>query len=220
MTVGIYILIILILGYVSVYLREAWLDVKWLRPFTWLGILIHESAHALFCILTGGRVTGFRVTYRQGYVTHYRTKVPILGPMLTAFAPLLVGFIIIGIINGLWLKTALSLSTVNIWQSFISLVSALNPLTWQAWVLLFIFLNVGVMVGPSIEDLKSIWPLIIISFFIHSVALAQMLALVIAMILVNIILFIILIGIRIWLNKKRPTARRTVGQRVVVRPRS
>ncbi len=179
-----------------------------MKPLTWLGIFIHESSHALFCILTGGRVTGFRVTSTVGYVTHYRPKVPILGPMLTAIGPMIVGLVVVGILNYFWLETSLAINTPNIWENLIAIASGLNLLTWQAWVLLVIFLNIGVMLGPSVADLKTIWPLIAASFFINSEGLAQVLALVIAMIIVNIILFLVILLLKKLLTKKnRPVGR-------------
>ena len=75
-------------------------------------------------------------------------------------------------------------------------------------VLLVIFLNIGVMLGPSVADLKTIWPLIAASFFINSEGLAQVLALVIAMIIVNIILFLVILLLKKLLTKKnRPVGR-------------
>jgi len=203
MTIGIYILIILVLGYISVYLREQFLEFKWMLPLTFIGIFIHESSHALFCLLTGGKVTGFRVTPHEGSVTHYRPKVPIIGPMLTAIAPMLVGLIVMGIISHFWLSTTITIDSTNIWHVMVKVLSSLNPLHWQAWVLALILLNIGVMLGPSIEDLKSIWPLVIASFFINSQSLAQILTLVIVLISVNILLFVLIIAFRIFLLKRR-----------------
>jgi len=205
MTVGLYLIIILLLGYLSVYLRERYLQMKWLKPLTWLGIFIHESCHALFCLLTGGKVTGFRVTSTEGYITHYRPKVPVVGPMLTAIGPMVGGLIIMGVLNHFWLKTSLNISSANLWENFLAVGSNLNPFTWQAWVLLAIFLNIGVMVGPSIADLKSIWPLIILSFFVHSDSLAQILALIIVLIALNILLFLLILLIKRLLDKKKTT---------------
>jgi len=205
MTVGIYLLIILVLGYISVYLRENYLEFKWMLPLTFIGIFIHESAHALFCLLTGGKVTGFRVTPHEGSVTHYRPKVPVIGPMLTAIAPMLVGLIVMGIISHFWLNTAITIDSTNVWTAIVKVLSSLNPFTLHAWILALILLNIGVMLGPSVEDLKSIWPLIILSFFIHSTSLAQILTLVIALISVNILLFVLIIIARIFLNKRRTT---------------
>ncbi len=203
MTIGIYILIILALGYLSVYIRERWLNLKWIKPFTWLGILIHESAHASACVLTGGRVTGFRVTSTEGYVTHYRPKVPVLGPMLTAIAPMIGGLVIMGILNHFWLKTSLTVATINLWDNFVKVLINLNPLTLSGLGLLVIMLNIGVMIGPSVEDLKSIWPLILLSFLVKSESLAKVLALVIALIIVNILLFILILAIKALFNKNK-----------------
>jgi hypothetical protein len=193
MTIGIYIIIILILGYFSIYLREVWLRLKFIKPLTWLGVFIHESAHAVFCLLTGGRVTGFRVTTAEGYITHYKPKVPVIGPMLTAIAPLLVGLLLMGSLNYFWLKGSLDLTSANIWENFSKVILSLNPLNWQTYVMLAIFLNIGVMVGPSLADLKSIWPLVILSFFVESEALARVLSLMIVLIIINILLFLIIL---------------------------
>ena len=205
MTIGLYLIIIFLLGYFSVYLRERYLKMKWLKPLTWLGIFIHESSHALFCLLTGGKVTGFRATSTEGYITHYRPKVPIVGPMLTAIGPMVGGLIIMGILNHFWLKTSLNISSANLWENFLAVGSNLNPFTWQAWVLLAIFLNIGVMVGPSIADLKSIWPLVILSFFVTSASLAQILALIIVLIALNILLFLLILLAKRLLTKKKTT---------------
>ncbi|MFA6305086.1 MAG: M50 family metallopeptidase [Patescibacteria group bacterium] len=207
MTIGIYILIILVLGYISVYLRERWLNAPWMMPLTWLGIFIHECSHALFCLLSGGKVTGFRVTSREGYITHYRPTVPIIGPMATAIAPMMLGLVVIGLLDHFWLKTSLSITSADILQNFVNVLSSLNPLRWQAWIMLALLLNVGVMLGPSIEDLKNIWPLVLLSFFIHSESLAKVLSLVIGLIAVNILLFLIIIIARIIWTKKRTTTR-------------
>lgn len=40
----------------------------------------------------------------------------------------------------------------------------MNPIHWQSWVLLFLLVNVGAMLGPSFQDMKNIWPALIIFF--------------------------------------------------------
>ncbi|HBV02337.1 MAG TPA: hypothetical protein DEB69_02850 [Candidatus Komeilibacteria bacterium] len=203
MTIGFYLIVILVLGYCSVNLRER-LNLAWLKPLTWLGIFIHESSHALACIITGGRVTGFQVNARAGAVSHYQAKVPVIGPMLIAIAPILGGLAAIGLLNHFWLQTSLGVSSASIWLTFLDVVRSFNFLTLSAWALIVLLLNVGVMLGPSVQDLKNIWPLVILSFFISSQAVAQILALVIVLIAINIILFFL-----IWLIKslfKKPYA--------------
>ncbi len=195
MTIGIYLIIILALGYFSVNLRER-LKLKCLKPLTWLGIFVHEASHAIACFLTGGKVVGFKVSSTSGSVTHYKSRVPIVGPMLIAIAPLLGGLVVIGLINNFWLKTSLGFISSNIWETFLSAIASFNFLTLETWILIILFLNVGVMLGPSVQDLKNIWPLVILSFFIKSDAVAQIFALVIVLITINIILFLL-----IWLVK-------------------
>ena len=202
MTVGIYLIIILILGYFSVNLR-ARLNLKWLKPFTWLGIFIHEASHALACIITGGKVVGFQVSSTAGSVSHYKSKVPIIGPMLVAIAPIIGGLIAIGLLNKFWLGTSLGITSSDIWRTFLNVVSTFNFLSLSTWVLIILFLNIGVMLGPSVQDLKNIWPLVVLSFFIKSEKVAQILSLVIVLIAINIILFFM-----IWLVKilfKKPS---------------
>jgi len=195
MTIGIYLIIILILGYFSVYLRER-LNLKWLKPLTFLGILIHENSHALASLITGGKVTSFKVSATSGSVTHYPSRVPIIGPMLVAIAPLLGGLAVIGLVNYLWLETSLGVSSANLLLTWQSVIASLNLLTWQGWVLIILFLNVGVMLGPSVQDLKNIWPLVILSFLIKTESLAAILALVVVLIAINVVLFLILFMIK------------------------
>jgi len=107
MTIGIYIIIILALGYLSVYIRERYLNVKWMKPLTYIGIFIHELCHAIACYATGGKVVGFNVSSTQGSVEHYQPKVPILGPILVAIAPLLGGLAIVGLLNKVLLINSL-----------------------------------------------------------------------------------------------------------------
>lgn len=191
MTIGLYLISILILGYFSVYLRER-LNLKWLKPLTFLGIFIHESSHAIASLITGGKVTGFKATSREGSVTHYPSKVPIIGPLLVAMAPLLGGLVVIGLVNNFWLKTSLDVTSANLLLTWQAVIANFNLLTWQGWALVILCLNIGVMLGPSVQDLKNIWPLVILSFFIKTESLAQILALVIVLIAINVILFLIL----------------------------
>jgi hypothetical protein len=192
MTIGFDIIIILILGYITVYIRENWLKAKWLKPLTWLGIFIHESCHALASIITGGKVASIKVTSTEGSVSHYPSKVPVIGPMLVALAPLIGGVIIIGSLNYFWLKANLGLNSTDIIQVFKQFLASLDFFSWQILVWLALCLNVGVMLGPSKQDLKNIWLLVVISFFIKSLVISQVLTLVIVLMLINTLLFIIL----------------------------
>jgi hypothetical protein len=192
MTIGLYIIIILALGYLSVFIRERYLDVKWMKPFTYIGIFIHELCHSLACYATGGKVVGFNVSSTQGSVEHYQPKIPILGPILVAIAPLLGGIAIVGLLNKIFLANSLTIQSVNIWENLVSIFSSLNFLTWQSWLLIVFFLNIGVMIGPSSQDLKNIWLPVVLSFFLNIPEISQILAFAIALIIINLLLFFII----------------------------
>jgi hypothetical protein len=189
MTIGIYIIILLSLAYFSVYIRERYLDVKWMKPLTYLGIFIHELCHALACYATGGKVLRMNVSSTQGSVEHYQPKIPFLGPILVAIAPLLGGVVIVGLLNKVLLANAIEIQSINIWDNLVEIFSNLNFLTWQTWVLIIFFLNIGVMIGPSVQDLKNIWLPVAGSFFIYSLELEKILAFAIALVIINILLF-------------------------------
>jgi hypothetical protein len=201
MTIGFYIIIILILGYFTVYLRENWLRVKWLKPLTWLGIFIHEACHALASIITGGKVASIRVTSTEGSVSHYPSKIPVIGPILIALAPLFGGLALLGLVDHFWLKTGVNLDSSSISQAFVSFFSNLKLFSWQALVWLAICLNIGVMLGPSKQDLKNIWLIVLVSFFIYNQAIANIFILAIVLIIINLLLFMVLKIINTFITK-------------------
>ena len=201
MTIGLYIIIILALGYVSVYVRERYLDVKWMKPITYLGILIHETCHAIACIATGGKVVKMNISSTQGSVEHYQPKIPILGPILVSVAPLIGGLVVIGILNQVLLGSSIQLQSNNIWENLVEIFTSLNFLTWQTWVLVVFFLNIGVMIGPSTQDLKNIWLPVVLSFFLNIPELSQILAFAISLIIINLFLFLIIWFIKTLIHK-------------------
>ncbi|MBU1131542.1 M50 family metallopeptidase [Patescibacteria group bacterium] len=202
MTIGIYIIIILALGYVSVYIRERYLNVKWMKPLTWLGILIHESAHAIACYATGGKVVRMNVSSTQGSVEHYQPKIPFLGPVLVSVAPLLGGIVIVGILNKVLLANAIEIQSINIRENLVGIFSSFNFLSWQTWVLIVFFLNIGVIVGPSVQDLKNIWLPVVLSFFLNIEEIAQILAFAIALIIINILLFALIWTVKTFITHR------------------
>jgi len=198
MTIGIYLLILLGLGYLTVYLRERFVNWKILKPITWLGIFIHEGCHALACLVMGGKITGFRVTSTEGSVTHYWPKVPIIGPFAVAVAPLLGGLLILGTVNHFVLSDALN-NSGGLLSSLSSVWQLLTGFTWSSLVILFFLLNVGVMIGPSLEDLKNIWPIIVLLLFLKNSGVIELLSLAIVLVFLNICFFLLFLLIKkIW----------------------
>ena len=189
MTIGIYLIILVILGYLTVNIRESYLDIFWMKPLTYLGIFIHEAAHAIGCYATGGKVVRMNVSSRAGSVEHYKPKIPILGPIIVSIAPLIIGILFIGLLNKVLLANAISLDSINIWDNILEIFNSFNFLTWQTWLLIVFFLNIGVIIGPSVQDLKNIALPVIASFFITSPELEIVLAFSIALVIINLSLF-------------------------------
>lgn len=190
MTVGLYLLALVAIGYAAVYIRERYLFLGWLKPISYVGVLIHESSHALFCLITGGRIVSFRVSSNAGSVSHFEPKVPIVGNILIAIGPLIGGFIVFGLINYFFFNLV-DLPN-NVWQQVLWIFSQINLLKLSGWLMLFLCLNIGVIVGPSLQDLKNIWPVVVLALFVPASALSPVLTLAVVMSGINLILFLIL----------------------------
>jgi hypothetical protein len=78
-------------------------------------------------------------------------------------------------------------------HDFLKFFNQINIAKWQDWVLIFLFFNMGAMLGPSWQDLKNVWILIIILAFIPSAFFTHLGLLAAALILMNIVLQIFLI---------------------------
>jgi hypothetical protein len=69
--------------------------------------------------------------------------------------------------------------------------------------MIFLLFNAGAMLGPSTQDLKNVWPMLIVLFFINSPLLARLGLAALGLILANIVLqflaiTLILLLRRIW----------------------
>ena len=147
----------------------------------WIGTPIHETSHALFCILFGHTITDYNLfTYDEkkgqlGFVDHTfnpASRYQVIGNFFIGIAPLLVGA---GI---LWLLTYFMLPHLNIRAAFNQLdinrpdtllaqgvrifeiiANALAKpdlwTDWVFWVYLYLVLCVGSHMAPSKTDLKA-----------------------------------------------------------------
>ena len=98
-TIGIIIIAISVLGYVSNWLNWRFLNYKinlWLYYF---GAFVHESSHAIFCLLTGARISEYKVFVKQPHVTYSNSKLPIIGNLLISIAPIFGGLTLLFFIN-------------------------------------------------------------------------------------------------------------------------
>jgi len=198
-TIGMIIITISALGYISNWLNWRFLNYKINHLLFYFGAFIHESSHALVALATGAKVHKFKVITYQPQVVYSNSKIPILGNLLVSIAPILGGLTFLFFVNKYFLANQFIMPAFSNWKffliDFLKFIKQINILEWQNLVLLFLFLNMGAMLGPSWQDLKNVWILIIILVFIPSTLFTHLGLIASAFILINIIFQIILMAI-------------------------
>ena len=197
MNLGLLVILITPLGYTSNWLNWRYLNYPIVKFLYYFGVAIHELSHAIFCVLTGARITEFSIFSKQPHVTSLKPRLPIAGQFLVSLAPIIGGLAFLFILNKYFLSGYFTIPIIvgpkDIFFAPFNLLSQINLLNWQSWLMVFLFLNAGAMIGPSFSDIKNIWPLIVASFFIKWPPLFELGLLVLALILTNILLQIILL---------------------------
>jgi len=197
MNLGILIIIISVLGYFSNYLNYSYLNYSILHWLYYIGVIIHESSHAILCIFTGARITDFKIFDKQPHVSHKKSKIPILGQTLISLAPMAGGFLFLFLVNKYLLLNYLTIIEISsfseVFNITLNILSQIDITTWQGWVIILLSLNVGAMIGPSTQDLKNIWWVFIILFFIKWPFLINIGIIIIGLIITNIIIQLSLI---------------------------
>ena len=196
MNLGILIISIVALGYISNWLNWRYLNYKIVHLSYYVGVFIHETSHAVFCLLTGAKIMEYKIFSRQPQVVHSKPRWPLVGQPLISLAPLIGGLLFLFFVNKYFLTGYFEIPQFSSWQDAlmepIKFLTQINLFAWQSWVMILLFLNVGAMIGPSLQDLKNIWPILIIFFFVKSSLLINLSLLVIILVLVNIAIQIIL----------------------------
>ncbi len=172
---GVVIVLITTFGYVSNFLNWRYLNYRIVQLLYYVGAFVHETSHAILCILTGAKIEEFTVFSSQPHVVHQRSRLPILGELLISAAPIAGGLLFLFLINyyllgNYFTPSVPQFSSWHDWRSMLldplKLLSQINPLQWQSWVMILLFFNVGAMLGPSPQDLKNVWPVLILLFFV------------------------------------------------------
>ncbi|MFW0838108.1 MAG: hypothetical protein ACKKL5_03850 [Candidatus Komeilibacteria bacterium] len=204
MSLGLLIIFITIIGYISNWLNGRWLNWSITRWLYYLGAVIHETSHVILCIVTGAKITEFKIFTSQPHVTHGRPRLPWIGQMIISLAPLIGGLTFIYIINKYLLQNYWQYLSINnfaqipdtIWH----LLSQINILEWQSWLTIILLLNIGAMIGPSTKDLKNIWPALILLLFVNWPPLLSIAFFIFTLICLNILIQLILITIKQFLH--------------------
>lgn len=146
------------------------------RIFVAPGVILHELSHAFFCVITGARITSMSFFDKDGgSVTHEKSKLPVIGPLLISFAPLLFGLIAIFFLSrSLGLRqidfTAIKLSTEGIMSLLKSIIAPINLSSYMNWIIAYLVLSIAVTMTPSWQDFKNVaLPLIVIAAIIFAV---------------------------------------------------
>jgi len=197
MNLGILIILIVFLGYISNWLNWRYLNYSVVCFLFYIGAVIHELSHVAFCFLTGATVKEIDIFSKKPHIIHSKPRIPLIGSLLISLAPIIGGLLFLFLINKYCLADYFTIPQFLEWQGFLTalpaLLSQINLLDWQDWLMILLSLNIGAMIGPSLQDIKNIWPIIIIFFFIKWPLLINIGLLVIVLILANIAIQIILI---------------------------
>jgi hypothetical protein len=205
MSLGLVIVLITAFGYISNTLNWRCLNCRVIRFLYYIGALVHETSHAVLCVLTGAKIEEFTVFSDQPRVVHRKSKLPFLGESLISIAPIAGGLLFLFLINRYLLGNYFVLPLAVDWHSWKSVLATpfefllqIDLLQWQSWVMVLLLFNVGAMLGPSAQDLKNMWPMLILLFLINSPALAGLGLVALGLIMANIILQIAAI-LLLWL---------------------
>jgi hypothetical protein len=169
------VLLIAAFGYFSNFLNWRYLNYGLVRLLYYIGAVVHETSHAVLCVLTGARIERFTVFSNQPQVVHQKSKVPFLGELLISSAPIAGGLLFLFLVNHFLLGNYFAASVPRFlswhdWRNMLlaplALIAQIDLLQWQSWVMILLFFNVGAMLGPSPQDLKNVWPMLILLFFV------------------------------------------------------
>lgn len=195
-TVGIIIVIISVLGYFSNWLNWRFLNYKINHLLYYFGAFIHESSHAILCILTGAKISEYKVFSEQPHVSYSNPKLPIIGNLLIAIAPIFGGLLLLFFINKYFFMNQYVMPQFLSWEFLLSdLLKFLKQIDFTDWkniVTIFLLLNIGSMIGPSLQDLKNVWIAMIVLVFVPWPFFNHLGMLAVAFIIINIVFQVIL----------------------------
>jgi len=212
MSLGLTLVLVTLFGCLSNWLNWRYLNSRILHLLYYIGAFVHEGSHALLCLLVGARIHEFKVFSPEPHVTHGEPRLPIIGKVLISSAPLFGGLIFLFLVNHYLLGDSFVLAPhIGNWDdSFMGALQILEQIRlfeWQSWVMLLLFLNVGAMIGPSVQDMRNIWPAVILLFFISPPLLVDISLVALSMIFVNILIqTALIVSLKIF-TIKMPTRR-------------
>ena len=137
--------------------------------FGWLGTCVHESGHALFCVIFRHKINEMKFfkpdldSGTLGYVNHsynHKSLYQNLGNFFIGIGPIILGSIVIYTATCLFLGEMIkgSHGGGSAFENAVSLLSKLfhfsNLTNWKFYLFLYVSLSVGGAINLSIPDLK------------------------------------------------------------------
>jgi len=118
--------------------------------------------------------------------------IPIIGQMLISLAPIAGGFLFIFLINKFVLNNLITIESSSNWKEIFKIsfnfISQINLLSWQGIVFVLLLLNSGAMMGPSFQDIKNIWPALLVLLFVKWSLINSLGIIIICLIIANILI--------------------------------
>lgn len=155
------VLAILVLSFlIDFFLSNSFLGQSY-RIFVAPGVIVHELAHAFFCLITGAQLKKISFFEKDGgRVEHFHSKLPVIGPILISLSPLLIGSVLIYFLarrlggEGLDLTT-FDISKQGIVEFFRTVAANINLGNIKTIIIVYLVLSIAVTMTPSFQDLKN-----------------------------------------------------------------
>ncbi len=198
MSLGIALLLVVLLGYFSNWINWRFLNFRIMHGLYYIGAFVHESSHALMCLFTRAKIREYVIFSEQPHVTYERSRFSFIGDMLISSAPVFGGLFFLFLLNVVLFDKAITIpipeaTVAGLLLSPLRIFASMHVFEWQSLVMLMLFLNVGAMLGPSIQDMKNMWLMLIVLFFVHIPSLLGFGLIALSLVLANIYLQLILI---------------------------
>jgi hypothetical protein len=132
------------------------------RLFVAPGVIVHELAHAIGCLITGAKVTSLNVFEKEGgRVEHTKSKIPLIGQIIISTAPMVAGVAAIYFLaKFVGFRTidliGVPLSLEGVKGAVLHLISSIDIHDRKNWLVLYLLVSLAVTMTPSKQDLKNI----------------------------------------------------------------
>lgn len=158
----IFVFIILIAYLINYFLSHSFLGKRW-RIFVAPGVIFHELCHALACIVCFARITKISFFDKDGgSVTHQKSPIPLIGPIIISSAPLMLGILAFYFLaKQIQLNNPVDISMI--YFNFKTIIQTIDFTSWQNILIIYLLMSVAVTMTPSREDLMNmLFPLVIV----------------------------------------------------------